>query len=73
MNDISTTAILTERIYKTPIAVRRAIDKYNLNKIDLKEIKKSNYLKRREDPAYVLKCQLQCRAYQLKKKEEKSI
>lgn len=72
MNDISSTNVLIERIYKTPISVRRAVDKYQSNLIDLKEIKKNNYLKRREDPEYVLKCQLQCRAYQEKKRLEKS-
>jgi hypothetical protein len=72
MNDITNTKIIIERIYKTPVNVRRAIDKYQENLVDLKQIKKNNYLKRREDPEYVLKCQLQCRAYQEKKRLEKS-
>jgi hypothetical protein len=52
MSDI--VIVKTERIYKTSEALRRAVNKYNLNQVDYKQISKNNYLSRREHPEYVL-------------------
>jgi hypothetical protein len=71
MSDIE--IVKTERIYKTSEALRRAVNKYNLSQEDYKQTSKNNYLLRRADPEYVLKCQRQCREYQEKKKEEKRL
>lgn len=57
-----------ERIYKTSAALRKAVKKYSETH---KKESNINYLLRRQDPEYVLKCQNSSRIYKARKKEEK--